>query len=62
MFLTRLGILLTIANPSLGQVGGVAISAAVFQSILNSELHKRIHTPDAEKVRMNALLGFSLHD
>ncbi|EPS98348.1 hypothetical protein FOMPIDRAFT_1061393 [Fomitopsis schrenkii] len=34
----------------LGQVGGVAISAAVFQSILNSELHKRIHTPDAEKV------------
>ncbi|KAI0728869.1 MFS general substrate transporter [Fomitopsis betulina] len=33
-----------------GLVGGVAISAAVFQSILNTELHKRIHTPDTEKV------------
>ncbi|KAI0344962.1 MFS general substrate transporter [Trametopsis cervina] len=32
----------------LGQVGGVAISAALFQSILNVELHKRIHGPDAE--------------
>ncbi|TFY60038.1 hypothetical protein EVJ58_g5395 [Rhodofomes roseus] len=34
----------------LGQVGGVAVSAAVFQSILNTELHKRIQTPDAEKI------------
>ncbi|KAH9930873.1 major facilitator superfamily domain-containing protein, partial [Fomitopsis serialis] len=44
----------------LGQVGGVAVSAAVFQSILNSELHKRIHTPDAEelitKIRHSATL------
>jgi hypothetical protein len=31
-----------------GQVGGVAVSAALFQSILNVELHKRIHGPDAE--------------
>ncbi|EJF58032.1 MFS general substrate transporter [Dichomitus squalens LYAD-421 SS1] len=34
----------------IGQVGGVAISAALFQSILNVELHKRIHTPDAEEM------------
>ena len=33
-----------------GQVGGVAISAALFQSILNTELHKRIHDEDAEEV------------
>ncbi|PFH53531.1 hypothetical protein AMATHDRAFT_1185 [Amanita thiersii Skay4041] len=32
----------------LGQVGGVAISSAVFQSKLEQELHNRIHTPDAE--------------
>ncbi len=36
----------------IGQVGGVAISAALFQSILNVELHKRIHTPDAEEVSL----------
>ncbi|RPD55294.1 vacuolar amino acid permease [Lentinus tigrinus ALCF2SS1-7] len=34
----------------IGQVGGVAISSALFQSILNVELHKRIHTPDAEEM------------
>ncbi|KZT74098.1 MFS general substrate transporter [Daedalea quercina L-15889] len=34
----------------IGQVGGVAISAAVFQTNLNTELHKRIHTTDAEKI------------
>ena len=34
----------------IGQVGGVAISSALFQSILTAELHKRIHTPDAEEV------------
>ncbi|KAI0355184.1 vacuolar amino acid permease [Trametes cingulata] len=34
----------------IGQVGGVAISSALFQSILNVELHKRIHRPDAEEV------------
>ncbi|KAI8974212.1 vacuolar amino acid permease [Trametes punicea] len=33
----------------IGQVGGVAISAALFQSILNDELHKRINGPDAEE-------------
>ncbi|OSD02159.1 vacuolar amino acid permease [Trametes coccinea BRFM310] len=32
-----------------GQVGGVAISAALFQSILNDELHNRIHGPGAEE-------------
>ena len=35
----------------IGQVGGVAISSALFQSILARELHKRVHTPDAEEVR-----------
>ena len=33
-----------------GQVGGVAISSALFQSILTTELHKRIHGDDAEEV------------
>ncbi|KIP03380.1 hypothetical protein PHLGIDRAFT_121639 [Phlebiopsis gigantea 11061_1 CR5-6] len=33
----------------IGQVGGVAISAALFQSVLNTELHKRIHREDAEE-------------
>ncbi|PPQ91935.1 hypothetical protein CVT25_000978 [Psilocybe cyanescens] len=31
-----------------GQVGGVAISSAIFQSKLETELRKRIHTPDAD--------------
>ncbi|KAI0085904.1 vacuolar amino acid permease [Irpex rosettiformis] len=48
----------------IGQVGGVAISAAVFQSILNRELHQRIHGPDAEsdirKIRHSATLVASL--
>ncbi|KAJ7753413.1 vacuolar amino acid permease [Mycena maculata] len=34
----------------IGQVGGVAISSAIFQSRLDSELHKRIKTPDAEEL------------
>ncbi|KAJ7066838.1 vacuolar amino acid permease [Mycena belliarum] len=34
----------------IGQVGGVAISSAIFQSRLDSELRKRIHTPDAEEL------------
>ncbi|KAI9570815.1 major facilitator superfamily domain-containing protein [Boletus coccyginus] len=34
----------------LGQVCGVAISSALFQSKLKSELHARIHTPDADKI------------
>ena len=34
---------------SSGQVGGVAISSAIFQSTLESELRSRI--PDAEEVR-----------
>ncbi|KIM49857.1 hypothetical protein M413DRAFT_21980 [Hebeloma cylindrosporum] len=33
-----------------GQVGGVAVSSAIFQSNLESELRKRIHTPDADKL------------
>ncbi|KAF7342299.1 Vacuolar amino acid permease [Mycena venus] len=32
----------------IGQVAGVAISSAIFQSRLDTELRKRIHTPDAE--------------
>ena len=34
----------------IGQVGGVAVSSAIFQSKLDTELRKRIHTPDAEEV------------
>ncbi|KAI6027188.1 vacuolar amino acid permease [Pisolithus marmoratus] len=34
----------------LGQVSGVAVSSALFQSKLDSELHKRIHGPDAAEV------------
>ncbi|KAJ7101365.1 vacuolar amino acid permease [Mycena belliarum] len=34
----------------IGQVGGVALSSAIFQSWLDSELRKRIHTPDAEEL------------
>lgn len=36
---------------SSGQVGGVALSAAIFQSSLNTELHNRIVGPGAEEVR-----------
>jgi len=32
----------------IGQVGGVAISSAIFQSSLERELRSRIHQPDAE--------------
>ena len=35
-----------------GQVGGVAISSAIFQSNLESELRSRIHRPDAEDVHL----------
>ncbi|KAG6375867.1 major facilitator superfamily domain-containing protein [Boletus reticuloceps] len=34
----------------LGQVSGVAVSSALFQYKLNSELHARIHTPNAEEI------------
>jgi MFS family permease len=34
----------------LGQVSGVCISSALFQSKLDSELRKRIHTPDADQL------------
>ncbi|KAF4615525.1 hypothetical protein D9613_003503 [Agrocybe pediades] len=47
-----------------GQVGGVAISSAIFQSRLDTELRKRIHTPDAEelimKIRQNTRLLITL--
>ncbi|KAI0792604.1 MFS general substrate transporter [Abortiporus biennis] len=33
-----------------GQVGGVAVSSALFQSLLDSELHKRIQREDAEAI------------
>lgn len=39
----------------IGQVGGVAVSSAIFQSVLDRELHKKIHTPDAEEVRAHSL-------
>ncbi|KIL68454.1 hypothetical protein M378DRAFT_99969 [Amanita muscaria Koide BX008] len=48
----------------IGQVGGVAISSALFQSKLDTELHARIHTPDAEeliqRIRQSARLVFDL--
>jgi len=34
----------------LGQVSGVAISSALFQSLLDRELRKRIHTPDSSQM------------
>ncbi|KAJ6630345.1 vacuolar amino acid permease [Mycena sp. CBHHK59/15] len=34
----------------LGQVGGLAVASAVFQSRLDKELRNRIHTPDAEEL------------
>ncbi|KAJ3903015.1 vacuolar amino acid permease [Lentinula edodes] len=34
----------------IGQVGGVAISSAIFQWKLDSALRERIHDPDAEKI------------
>jgi len=49
---------------SVGQVGGVAISSAVFQSILDSELRKRIHGPGSaeiiKSIRQSAKLVVSL--
>lgn len=36
----------------LGQVGGVAVSSAIFQSILDRELRLRISSPDADDVRV----------
>jgi len=47
-----------------GQVGGVAISSAIFQSKLDAELRRRIHGPDAEemvmKIRRSSQLVASL--
>ncbi|KAG9318007.1 major facilitator superfamily domain-containing protein [Chiua virens] len=34
----------------IGQVSGVAVSSALFQSKLNAELHARIHGPDADEL------------
>jgi len=49
---------------SIGQVGGVAVSSAIFQSILDRELRLRIRVPDAEemirKIRESATLVGSL--
>jgi len=48
----------------LGQVSGVCISSALFQSKLDSELRSRIHTPDADqliqKIRHSARLVATL--
>ena len=41
-----------------GQVGGVAVSSAIFQSRLESELRSRITGPDADQVQ--SYLQFSL--
>ncbi|THG94206.1 hypothetical protein EW026_g7218 [Hermanssonia centrifuga] len=46
----------------IGQVGGVAVSAAIFQSVLNVELHKRIHTDNANEVlKLFHIVGQSLN-
>lgn len=37
----------------IGQVGGVGVSSAIFQHILDSELRRRIHGPDAAKIIKN---------
>ncbi|KAF9463425.1 vacuolar amino acid permease [Collybia nuda] len=34
----------------LGQVGGLAVASAIFQSRLDTELRAHIHSPDAEKI------------
>ena len=34
---------------TLGQVGGVAVSAALFQTVLTNELRSRIHDDNAEE-------------
>ena len=45
----------------IGQVGGVAISSALFQTILNAELRKRIYgEPDSEEVKFFYFFHFSL--
>ncbi|KAG7086848.1 hypothetical protein E1B28_002769 [Marasmius oreades] len=48
----------------IGQVGGVAISSAIFQSKLDWELKQRIHAPNADEIiahiRQNARLVASL--
>jgi hypothetical protein len=36
----------------LGQVSGVAISSAMFQSLLNKELHERVTGPGSQEVRI----------
>ncbi|KAF8842637.1 MFS general substrate transporter [Paxillus ammoniavirescens] len=41
----------------MGQVSGVAISSALFQSKLASELRKRIQTPDAEEASFPTLVA-----
>lgn len=50
MCLLRINLLSVHVPFLIGQVGGVAISAALFQSTLSTELHKRIRGPDAEEV------------
>ncbi|KAH0828780.1 vacuolar amino acid permease [Lanmaoa asiatica] len=44
----------------LGQTSGVAVASAVFQYRLNTELHRRIHMPDAEKIISNIRHSLSL--
>ena len=39
----------------IGQVGGVAVSSAIFQSILDRELRRRITDPNADEVRSSLL-------
>lgn len=34
----------------IGQVGGVGIASSIFQSLLDAELRKRIHRPDADQI------------
>lgn len=47
-------------DPDLGQVAGVAISSAVFQSSLDHELHRRIQGECSEEVCARSMSEFVL--
>ena len=45
----------------IGQVGGVAISSAIFQSNLETQLRRQIHTPDSEDVSAKCEINMPSH-
>lgn len=47
---SRIPCITSLIDGSLGQVWGVASSSALFQSLLNKELRRRITGPDADEV------------